>query len=63
MSRLWKTLVVISLILNGICLLYAYAFSHPNPYGTQYYESEQMKMDLRHLKLELSEIKAAQQAR
>lgn len=62
MSRLWQTLVMISLALNGVCLLYVYAILHPNPYGKQYYETEQMKMDLLQLKLDLSELKAAQPA-
>ena len=60
MSRLWKTLAVISLMLNGVCLLYVYALIHPNPYDKQYYEMEQIKMDLRQLKLELGEIRATQ---
>ena len=60
MSHLWKMMVVISLMLNGVCLLYVYAQLHPNPYGKQYYETEQIKMDLRQLQLELEEIKAKQ---
>lgn len=60
MPRLWKMMVVISLMLNGVCLLYVYALSYPNPYGKQYYETEQIKMDLRQLQLELEEIKAKQ---
>ena len=60
MSRLWKMMVVISLMLNGVCLLYVYALIHPNPYGKQYYETEQIKIDLRQLKLELEEVKAKQ---
>lgn len=57
MSRLWKILVLISLVLNGVCLLYVYVLIHPNPYGQQYYETEQTKMELRQLKDELSETK------
>lgn len=58
MSRLWKILLVASLLLNGVCLLYLYAFSHPNPYGPAYYETEQMKMELRQLREEVKELKA-----
>jgi hypothetical protein len=50
MSRIWKVLVVLSLALNGICLLYLVAFSHPNPYGSPYYETEQIKMELRQMR-------------
>lgn len=57
MSRLWKFLVVISLLLNGVCLLYVYLLLHPNPYGPQYYETEQTKLELSQLKDELGETK------
>lgn len=60
MSRLWKILVVLCLLLNGVSLLYLYAFSHPNPYGQQYYENEQTRMELRQIKEELAEFKSAQ---
>lgn len=63
MPRFWKALIVISLVLNAVCLLYVYALSHPNPYGPHYYETEQMKLDIRQLKSEISDIKSAQAAR
>lgn len=59
MSRVWKILVVLSLVLNGVSLLYLYAFSHPNPYGPQYYETEQIKLELRQLRTELCERSAS----
>lgn len=59
MSRMWKILVVVSLVLNGVCLLYVYALLNPNSYGKQYYETEQIKMDLVRVKEELAEIRAA----
>lgn len=62
MSRRWKILVVVSLALNGVCLLYVYALLNPNPYGKQYYEAEQIKMDLAQVKEELAEIKASRPA-
>lgn len=62
MSRIWKILVVVSLVLNALCLLYGYAYTHPNPYGQQYYETEQIKLELRQLKDELVELKAARAA-
>lgn len=57
MSRLWKIFVMASLALNSVCLLYVYALLYPNPYGQQYYETEQTKMELRQLKDELGETK------
>lgn len=57
MSRVWKILVALGLVLNAVCLLYVYALSHSNPYGLQYYENEQLKLELRQLKDELAEIK------
>lgn len=60
MSRLWKTLIVISLVLNATSLVYVYALLHSNPYGPQYYETEQLKMDVRELKLELDKLKESQ---
>jgi len=62
MSRTWKILLIISLVLNGICLLYLYAYSHPNPYDRQYYETEQLKLELRQLIDELAALKAARAA-
>lgn len=62
MSRMWKILVVVGLALNGVCLLYVYALLNPNPYGKQYYETEQIKMDLVQIKEALAEIKAARPA-
>ena len=62
MSRAWKILLIISLILNGVCLLYLYAYSHPNPYDRQYYETEQIKLELRQLRDELAALKAARAA-
>jgi len=62
MSRIWKILVALSLTLNGVCLLYVYALSHPNPYGRQYYETEQIRQDLRQIREDLNEIKAARAA-
>lgn len=62
MSRMWKTFVIVSLVLNGVCLLYVYALLNPNPHGRQYYETEQIKMDLARVKEELAEIKAARPA-
>lgn len=59
MSRTWKILLIISLILNGVSLLYLYAYSHPNPYDRQYYETEQIKLELRQLRDELAALKAA----
>lgn len=59
MSRLWKILVVLSLLLNGVSLLYVYALLNPNPYGRQYYETEQTRLELRQLKEELAEFKNA----
>lgn len=59
MSRVWKALVVLSLVLNGVCLLYLYAFSHPNPYGQQYYETEQIKLELRQLRNALCALSAS----
>lgn len=53
MSRVWKALVVLSLVLNVVCVLYLYALSHPNPYSPQYYETEQIKLELRQLRNEL----------
>lgn len=62
MSRTWKILLIISLVLNGVCLLYLYAYSHPNPYDRQYYETEQLKLELRQLSDELAALKAARAA-
>lgn len=59
MPRLWKILTSLSLALNAIGLLYLYALSHPNPYGAQYYENEQMKLELRQLKDEVAALQAA----
>lgn len=59
MSRLWKVLVSISLVLNAVCLLYIYAVLHPNPHGPQYYETQQMKLELRLLKEALAHLQAA----
>lgn len=58
MPRLWKVLTSLSLALNAVCFLYLYAFTHPNPYGTQYYETEQMKLELRQLKDEMETMQA-----
>lgn len=63
MPRFWKCLVVISLLLNGIALLYLYALIHPNPHNAQFYETAQMKMELRRLKDELDSIKATPSGR
>lgn len=62
MSRVWKVLVVLSLVLNGVCLLYLYAFSHPNPYSPQYYETEQIKLELRQVRDELDALRASRTA-
>jgi hypothetical protein len=59
MPRLWKILTSLSLALNAVCLLYLFALGHPNPYSTQYYETEQMKLELRQLRDELTELRAA----
>ncbi|WP_157691531.1 hypothetical protein [Noviherbaspirillum autotrophicum] len=59
MSRAWKVLTVLSLVLNGVCLLYLYAISHPNPYSSQYYETEQVKLELRQLRNGLCELRAS----
>ncbi len=63
MSRFWKGLVMISLLLNGVCLLYVYALLHPNPHGEQYYETEQIKQDILRIKDELGGIREARSAR
>lgn len=60
MSRLWKVLIVLSLSLSALCALYIYALLHPNPYGMQYYEAQQLKLELHQLKEEMAELKAAQ---
>jgi hypothetical protein len=60
MSHAWKVLVVLSLALNGVCLLYLYAFSHPNPYSAQYYETEQIKLELHQVKQQLDALNPAQ---
>ncbi|MGE5486179.1 MAG: hypothetical protein ACM3PQ_00085 [Methanosarcina sp.] len=58
MPRLWKVLTGLSLVLNAVCLLYLYALSHPNPYGTQYYETEQMKLELRQMKEDMATLQS-----
>ena len=58
MSRLWKVLIVLSLALSAACALYVYALLHPNPYGTQYYETQQLKLELQQLRVEMAELKA-----
>lgn len=60
MSKLWKILVAINLALSAVILLIMYALTHPNPYSRQYYEQEQLKMDLRQVRQELDAMKSAQ---
>ena len=58
MSRLWKVLIVLSLALSAACALYVYALLHQNPYGMQYYETQQLKLELDQLRVEMAELKA-----
>lgn len=60
MTRLWKSLVVLSLLLNGVSLVYLYAVLHPNPYSPQHYETEQIKLDLDMLKNEIQRLSLLQ---
>ena len=67
MTYLWKALVAISLLLNGICLLYAYAIASSisttsNPYSQQNYEIAQIKKDLQQIRVELDESSSKQAA-
>ncbi|SDM87834.1 hypothetical protein SAMN05720382_102621 [Polaromonas sp. JS666] len=60
MSRLWKVLIVLSLALSAVCALYICALLYPNPYSTQYYETQQLKLELHQLRVEMAELKATQ---
>lgn len=57
MTIFWKALSAVSMFVALLALTYAYAASHPNPYGPEYYEREQMKQELRAVVRELEEIR------
>lgn len=59
-TSFWKALSVANLLLALIALFYAYAANHPNPYGPEYYEREQMKLELRTVVQELETIRKTQ---
>lgn len=62
MTNFWKVLAVLNSLVALLAAFYAYAAHNPNPYGPDYYEREQIKLELRRLAEELDSLREKQEA-